>query len=234
MAPNNPYLSSSITPLLLILTVLLACTCTPASAQTPKNLTTADNFGIPPQNGAIRFGTNGTYTQATLENGVWLFTNLSLNSSRIVEQLKVSAVNSEVTILTCETFDTASSDSTLRGASLTYTVTGQGTQTFNFGLDLTGGEWGVTFNEDFFGENEGWTLSPDQTVTVTDAPSNCAVSVICFRLPSSFGNADASDQPFYQQHSVAITTAVLVAVVVVLGVAVYRPWKKQPAEVAIG
>ena len=64
--------------------------------------------------------------------------------------------------------------------------------------------------------------------------SNCTVSVICFRLPSSFGNADASDQPFYQQHSVAITTAVLVAVVVVLGVAVYRPWKKQPAEVAIG
>jgi hypothetical protein len=225
-ATNQIALSSGATSILLfILLSSLACGFT--QAQTLNSFTPADNFSIPQQSGNICFATNGTCTQAKFENDAWSFTNLRLNSSQQVEKFRVSAKDSNLTIMTCQTFNLAPSETTVRGASLTYMVTGRGTQTFNFGLNLTGGEWSVTFNGDFFGENEGWTLSPDQTVTVTGAPSNSNVSIVCFRLPSSFGNADSSDQPFYQQHSVAIATAVLVAAVVILGVAVYHPRKKQ-------
>lgn len=221
--------------LLLLLLLLSSLACGIAQAQTPINFTPTDDFNIPQQNGNIHFAVNGTYTQAKLENDVWGFTRLSLNNSQPVETFRVSAKDSDITIVTCQTFNLVPSQTTTRGASLTYRVNGRGTQTFNFGLNLTGGEWSVTFNGDFFGKNEGWTVSPDQTITVTGAPSNSNVSIIRYRLPSSFGNADASEQPFYQQHSVALTTAVLVAAVTLLGAAVYRPWKKQPASrVAIG
>jgi hypothetical protein len=185
-------------------------------AQTQTAFKPTDKFSIPEYNGTINFATEGTYSLGNLENDSWSFVNLNLNNSQQLFNLTVSAQSCNVTI---EQYLTFFANTSLSGMLLTYSVEGQGKQIFRFGLNLEGGEWSVSLNGDFVGKDEGWTVSPDETLTVIGARAASNVTIVYF----NFGdNGDTSNQPVYQQHSVAISTAVVVAVVVVLCVLIWR------------
>ena len=215
---NNAVLTVIAAALVAILILLPSCHL--VFAQNDTSFTSSDKFSIPWYNGSINFALNGTYANATLKNDVWTFTNLWINNSEMVENLAVSAQNSNVTIVWAQVLNT-----TLRGAFLSYMVEGQGTQTFNFDLKIEGGEWSVLFNEDFIAEGEGWTLSLDHTLTVTGANGN--VTLMYILLEARRGNN--ANLPFYEQHSVAIATGATVAVMVALTVGVKAKRRKDLA-----
>src|SRR3990170_2512365 len=176
-----------------------------------------DRFDIPVNNSSISFAFAGTYEQASLENGVWSFVNLRFNNSQSAEKLslKVSAKNSEVRITLCQIYNSTFGGAGVRGARLRYTVVGQGIQVFDLGLDPKGGDWGVVFNGIYMGENDGWSLSPDGTLTVTGATGNVTLSYYGF--PGSFGGGgEGFNEPILKQHSVVIITTVAVATAVLL------------------
>ncbi len=210
MTINRKTIFASIAAVLLI-ALASPWICFLVQAQTGTTFKRTDTFAIPENNSTISFGTNGTYTQATLENGTWNFMNLHLSNSgnsSAVENFKASAQDSNVTITSCQI------NVTFVSVRLRYTVVGQGTQAFNFGLDLKGGSWLVFFNDNSIAENKGWRSMPDGTVTVTGATAT--VTMYYFIAPPGFGTADDSNLPFYQQHSVAIATGVTVAVAVII------------------
>ena len=182
-------------------------------AQSDVDLTSTDIFDIPALNGAIRFAVNGTYSKASLINGTWNFENLHLNYSRPLDNLKVSAQNSKITIISYWRFNITSSSAFLR-----YRVEGQGKQTFNINLDPERGEWSVVFDEVYMGEGDGWSSSPDGTLTITGATSN--VTIWYYGFPSSIIDDGSSNQPFYEQHSVICATAVAIAVTLTFAIVV--------------
>jgi len=93
-----------------------------AAAQGTNTFTPADEFSIPSQNGTVSFAVDGTYSNATLRNDVWSFTDLWLNGSQSLGKLEVSTKDSNIIIFSHLTFDT------LRKISvLTYFSEGQGT-----------------------------------------------------------------------------------------------------------
>jgi hypothetical protein len=202
-----------------MIAVVLPWICYIAQAQTDTTLKPTDKFGIPEYNSSISFATSGNYERASLENGTWNFVNLRLNNSQLLEKLtlRVSAQDSNVTIRSYQTSNTTSG----WRVRLRYIVTGRGSQTFNFGLDPIGGEWDVIFNGVYKGENDGWRVSPDGTLVITAATAN--VTIAYYGSPDSLGdNGNSSNQPVYQQHSVAIITAVAVAITVILTIAIRR------------
>lgn len=73
--------------------------CSDAKAQDSVTFTPADKFSIPALNGSISFLTNGTYSEATLENNTWHFKDLTLNNSRPIGNLKISTENSRYNII---------------------------------------------------------------------------------------------------------------------------------------
>jgi hypothetical protein len=200
--------------------------CSAAKAQS-ATFESTDQFAVPAFNGTINFAAAGTYTFAGLENDTWNFVNLDFNNSHQLLNLTVSAQNSNITIVNCQTFNpAAASNTSFVGVVLSYTVVGQGKQTFNFDLNKTGGGWSVTSNGNFVGENDGWTLSADQTLTVTAATAN--VTMVYLDFSSAFGNrGDTSHLPFYQQHSVAIATGVILAIAVALTLVIKEKVKRN-------
>ena len=203
--------------IIIVIVLVSPCLCVFAQAQPNKAFESNDAFAIPDLKGVVRFSTNGTYGQASLENGSWRFVNLSLNSSFGLQRLNltVSTENSDVTILSYRTFNIS-----LNGVSLRYNVSGQGKQAFNFGDIPKVGEWSVAFNGVFMGLNDGWTVNSDQTITVMAKTVN--VSIAYYTLPDVFGDAAVSNAPLYQRHSVAIGTAVAVVVTVAVAMAIWR------------
>jgi hypothetical protein len=210
----------------VILALILALFLLPAVfAQTQTAFAPTEKFRIPEYNGIISFATIGSYSYASLENDCWNFVNLNLNNSQQLVNLTISAQYCNVTVLQYQTFNVGISNTSLGGVFMTYAVEGQGKQTLRFNLNLKGGEWSVSLNGDFVGKNEGWTISPNDTLVITGARDASNVTIAYFNFSGSFGgNRDTSNQPFYQQHSVIISTAVAVAVVFVLTVAI---WKKK-------
>lgn len=204
----------------MIIVLMLSGVC-PVLAQTSRTFAPFENFAIPELNGNIRFAANGSYTAATLENGVWIFENLRLNHSAPLAKLKFSARNSNVTILAFRSSLTA-----FRGAALNYFVEGQGEQTVNLSLNFTDGEWSVLFNNVFIGEGDGWSKSPDGTLTITGANGNVSLTVLRF-ADFGGGGGNNADLSFYEQHSVAILTGVVVAIMVVLAAAIWARNRKQ-------
>jgi hypothetical protein len=138
---------------------------------------------------------------------------LRLNYSHPLENLKVSAQNSEITIRSYWRFNTTSGSALLR-----YRVEGQGKQTFNLGLDPERGEWSVVFDEVYMGEGDGWNVSSDGTLTVTGATSS--VTIWYYGFPESLIDGGSSNQPLYEQHSVACATAVAVAITLTFAIAI--------------
>ncbi len=138
-----------------------------------------------------------------------------------------SAQNSNVTITSCQEFS-----GSLTGVRLRYTVVGSGAQTFNLGIKGKSSEWDVTFNGAYISENNGWDIASDGTLTVTGVTgATTNVSIARYTFSNDFGGSgDVSDQTFIQQHSVAITTGIVVAVAIVLVVVIKVKTKTNETE----
>ena len=186
--------------------------------QTSTTFTPADKFSIPSNNAIISFGVNGSYSKVSFENNSWTFTNLDLNQSVTSGNLQFSALNCNVTIFSYTAFNNIRQ--TLR---LNYVVVGDGNQSFNFGIgpqtgQFAGIDWSVVKLDSkpnvFLTQGIDWTLSHDGTVTVKGATGN--YSIIHFGFNDA--SLSTSNLPFYQQHSVAITIAVLLVTTVAIAV----------------
>ena len=211
--------------LILVLSLLLPCVYFTAQGQTEQTFTPETKFESPNFNSTIRFAARGTYEQATLENGTWNFVHLHLANSQQPEKLNltITVQDSNVTILSYQRFN-----STLWGSRLTYTVVGKGKQTFNFDLGSRG-EWSVTFNRVYANENDGWRLSPDQTITVTGATRNATLTYYVY--PDDFGgNGGNPNQSLYRQHSVSITVGIVLAIGVLVALVIMRRAKATRTE----
>jgi hypothetical protein len=202
----------------ILATALIApWTCFVVQAQTESVFVPADKFSIPQSNGTISFSVSGTYEAASLENGSWIFLNLHLNNSLQLDRLNLtfSAENSNVTITNYRTYN-----DTYGGVMIRYLVSGQGKQTFYLGPIPKVGEWSVNLNRVYVGLNEGWTVSPDSTITVTGAITNASLSY--YTIPNAFGNPDSSNMSFYQQHSVVIATLATLTITIAIAVVIWR------------
>jgi hypothetical protein len=195
---------------IIVIVLIFLSTCHNAQAQTDITFNPADKFSIPAYNGTISFAVNGTYSKATFENGNWTFTNLCLTGSQSLENFEISTQNSNVTI-----FSYVTSNNTVVGAfssvQLRYVVEGKGKQILNLGLGSEEGEleWSVNFHGHSIDEGDGWNILHDGTIVVTGATGN--VSIVRYDYFES-----SSNLPFYQQHSVAIITAMIVAITVII------------------
>jgi len=198
-----------------------------AHGQSITSFTPADKFDIPVNNGSVSFGVNGTYEKAILENGVWSFADLRLNTtqSSVTGHLKISSENSMVTVMSCQIYNSTFAGEPVKGARLRCSVVGEGTQVFDLGLDPKGGDWNVVHNGVYIGKNNGWSLSPDGTLELNGLTGN--VSLSYYGFPSSYvAEADYFDETFLNRHSVVIITTFAVVIIVLLAVAV-RPRRKQ-------
>ena len=189
----------------LVIALIVIQICITAKAQTNTSFTPADWFDIPSTNGKIGFSENGTYAKATLTNDTWAFNDLKLNGSTPIEMFIASAQSSSIIITSYRATNTTQ--------MLRYIAEGQGRQTFNMGIpaeDRRWGlhpEWSVIINNEWLGEGDRWSITPDGNVTVTGAVGN--VSIVHYGFLGL--DDDSSDLTFYEQHSVAIITILSVA-----------------------
>jgi hypothetical protein len=224
---SNKIRNTSILSTIIIIALIFIPIHSLVSAKSNTILKPTDQFAIPYYNSNISFTINGTYDQASLENNSWNFVNLQLSNSQQIHNLTVSAQNCNVTILYYRT-----SNTTFVSTSLRYTIEGQGKQIFNFKVAQNGGLWSVNFNGTVKGENDGWNVSPNQTITVTGAPSNSNVSLTYFLFSNSLGgNGSDSSLPFYQRHSVIIGATIALAITAGLAMAVSLATKKKKQTV---
>ena len=163
---------------------------------------------------------NGTYSNATLQDNAWTFTNLSLNQSQPMPYLQISAINSNVTVWYYGVNTFFPSD------MLTYFTADSGQQLINMGVADAGSsvDWVVLSNGTFV--TNGWNVSHNGTVTVTGLTGN--LSVIYFGFTNELGNANL---PFYEKHSVAIAVGIALAVTIGIAVAINVAAKKRNANV---
>ena len=182
-------------------------------AQDATTFTTSDQFIIPERNGSVRFALEGSFSSAILENDTWTFNDLRLNGSLPLGNLKVSVEDSNLTV-----WSFRSSQFFSRNAFIRCNVQGTGTQTINLCLNSSQSthlsEWTVTIpgltvpNSVFLAEGDHWNLLPDDTVVISGLTGNVTVTHYGFNISTE------SNLPFYQQHSIIITTAILFAVIV--------------------
>ena len=200
----------------VILAVVVLLLIHNAKAQIETVFTQNATFDISTQGAKISFSVGGTYTSATLANGTWSFTNLKLNGSYLLSNFKVSARNSNITI---NSF--ISRNVTSRWARLRYVAEGLGEQTFQMGITAGEGRWGlhpewsVIVNGVWLGEGDGWNITPDGTVTIKGVTGN--VSIVHYNF---LDLSESEDLPFFEQHSVSITTATFAGFIAILGIIV--------------
>lgn len=200
-----------------ILVMAFSCFCPITHAQARNYFTPSDKFGIPELNGTISFAENGSYSFANLENGTWTFTDLRFNFTEPLGTLKVSAENSNMTILFYRTFNFLG-----RNPTLYFNAAGDGRQTVNLGLNSSQpthpSEWTVIVQGNvFLAEGEGWNLLPDNTVVFSGLTGNISVTHINFGFPNQ---GSTGNLPFYQQHSVIIAVAAVLVMVVAVAVVI--------------
>lgn len=164
-----------------ILMLILCCTLTaviinPVHGEgifTPEN-----QFAIPAYNSSISFATIGSYSNASLIDNIWYFTDLLLaNSTSIFPNFKgirfsVSVQNCNLTITRVDTINVFPPTS----GWLDYMVSGVGNQTFN--LHYPHEEWlsyEVYVDGTVKTQNDGWNITKDGWLTVTDASSNVKI-----------------------------------------------------------
>lgn len=225
MGTRKTAMSVGVTGALFVLFSVLWL-CPLAQAETVSSFDSTDKFEIPQNHSVIKFATNGTYEQATLENSTWVFKNLHLNrSTATLETLRVSAQNSNMTIITYRKSEIVS-----QSARISYKVQGQGVQTVNLGRIPAAGILSVIYNNGtFIAENQGWTATKEGAVTITGAPDGTNVTVAYFVFLDY--PLDYESQPFYLQHSVALGTLAAVAVTMAVTAAVWHRNKLKKTEI---
>ena len=142
--------------------------------------TPLDTFNIPEYNSSINFAFDGTFVYTTFKNNTWRFQNLIVNNEATknvpVWYLRVSAKNCNVTI-TSYTAPVANG----RDAWISYTVTGVGTQVIDNNYDrlsnwdypgMSYTNYTVVIDGIERTENDGWTISDDGWVNITEAKSS--------------------------------------------------------------
>ena len=205
--------------IILTLTVsLLLVSFPPVQAQTSTNFTPADTFSIPSSTSKISFAVNGSYSSATLQGSFWVFTDLQLNRNPTLSILKISAENSNLTILSYQTRNMTSR--VVANERLAYLVVGEGKVTVNLGYSNAGqyggSDWYVSKpgrnQTTFLSLGHDYSLRNDGTLIINGLTGN--ITITHMFLDRFAGNN--TDLPFYQQHSVVIA----VAIVVVLTLAV--------------
>ncbi len=223
MKINRGKVSTGIAIIFIIF--ILSLTCLNTQAQTNISFTPSDKFYTPENNGSIGFAVNGTYSNATVENNTWTFTNLCLTGSQPVENFEISTQDSNVTIFSYLTFN----NTAFQGVQLKYTVEGKGKQVLNLGLgpQEEGWEWSIAFNNVFIGEGDGWNILHNGTLVVTGATGNVSIYDFFYFFGS---NAPNSNLTFYQQHSVAIIITVAVAATVIVAVVIKVNSRKHSGE----
>ena len=196
----------------VLLSLVIFCLLPNSQAQTVVAFGPHQPFNIPASKGTITFAYNGTYTKATLENDTWIFENLHIFGSANLSTFKISAQNSNITIISY-----ANSNSSIFGnIRLRYAVEGHGKQIINLGLnqsDYTENaniQWSIDVNNGaiYLLEGKDWQLLKDGTFVINGLPGNTSLA----RYTYSSGN---SNLPLYLQHSVAITAVVTFAIVIV-------------------
>jgi hypothetical protein len=217
----------------VLLVLLLATPIGAQEASTETAFTTDDVFSIPELNGNIKFGFNGTYTEATLENNAWRFRGLKLDNTQAVasfglrdveslEYLSISAQDSNLTILGAVGFNY-----TWTAEVLMYTAEGFGSQTVDLGLNdskpTSVAEWSVVVDNGatFLAEGSGWKLLDDNIVRVSIGEGNITV------MHFDFGDSSMANLSFLMQHYVVILTGAVFVVVVLLSVGISVKTKKQ-------
>jgi hypothetical protein len=213
-----------------IIVLSLSCFSLFARGQSETAFTTTDKFNIPGTSSpsTISFSINGTYMQASIENGAWKFVGLSFRNSTQQGKLNltVSAQDSNLTITSYRT--STAGNTTMGNVRINYIVEGNGTQTFNFGTIPKGGYWNIIFNRVYIGQHEGWDVSPDGTLTVTGAASRSNVTVVYYTVPKVV--EDISNQPIYMQHSVAFATGGAVTSIGALCLIIWRKNQKSSRQ----
>lgn len=163
-----------------------SCIYSTVQAQTIMNLAPSDQFTIPNINGTINFAIDGSYTNAILTNNSWEFANLHLDGMRNLTfgSFKVSAQNSNVTITSYISFNENDEQ-----GQLNYSVAGKGTQTLNFGLGA-GRAWEVAIDGVNRQQCDGWSISNDETLTITAAVSYVSIynSIVPYFTPVASDN----------------------------------------------
>ncbi|MCW4035450.1 MAG: hypothetical protein NWF03_08820, partial [Candidatus Bathyarchaeota archaeon] len=103
------------------------------------------------------------------------------------------------------------------GFMLRYFVKGVGEQTFDFGVNIKNGAWSVYIDDrDYVPEGDGWSISGDSKLTVTGATANVTLFFISY---TNYVD-DNSNKPFFEQHSVAIISAVVAASTLVVALVI--------------
>jgi hypothetical protein len=220
LTTSNKTFTLTLTALLIALSLSLLQN---AQAQNSIAFTSQDTFKIPENNASVRFAVNGTYTNATLDNGVWTFTDLTLSGSRPLGNLTFSAKNSDVTIYN---FYGANVNSRRLGY-IRMQIEGQGEQTLNMGYNASNpshpSEWTIiTTGSVFLAEGKNWRLLPGDTLTFWGLTGNLTIVRYDYDIA-------VDDGPFYQQHSVIILTAIAVAITVTVATVIKIKTKaRQP------
>jgi len=206
--------------------LFFSCSTPALKAQTNTVFNPTDKFSIPAYNGLISFGANGTYAKAAFENDTWTFTDLQIQGSQNLQYLSFSAQNCNVTIASYH-----SSIYSLNIALLNYLAQGQGRQIINMGTGSQSvAEWSIFYQNRVLSNGNNWIVSQNGTVVVNGLAGN--VTILYYGFMSG---ANTSNLPFYAQHSVAIASAMAVALTVVAAVAFKvkiqknaKPVKVQP------
>jgi hypothetical protein len=231
----------------IIMVLLIALVVLPAQALEPNKekaitFTSKDVFAIPALNGNVKFGFNGSYQEAKLVNGTWIFRGLELNNTQAtaaygfpdlesIKDLQISATDSNVTVLGCVSFNYS-----WTAQVIMYYVEGYGVQRINLGINATEptsvDEWSVLVDNGatFLAEGSGWNLLHDNSVQVNVGGGNVTVMHFDFNDPSM------ANLSFIMQHYVAVVTVVVLAVVMVLAavIALRTRRRKRLANQTLG
>jgi hypothetical protein len=176
-----------------------------AEPQTETILSSGDLFEIPSNNSSVIFAANGSYSSAVLENKIWKFQNLKLNTDLGLQQLNltVSATDCDVIIDAFIIYNRTFGGDYTTLARLGYSIQGTGTQKFNIGLDPNMGRFDAVIDGEFVGRNHGWTISSDGTFYITKPAKS--ISLLFYGYPESY----IDNSNFLEEHYVVIITTTL-------------------------
>ena len=196
-------------------------------AQLKITFNPTNEFEIPANNSSIRFGFNGTYTEAYLEDNMWTFKNLKPPNSEETEtyNFKVSATDSYINITTYRIYNRVYEGENTTSAALVYRVKGNGTQAFILELNPNNGAYAVIIDGKFESLNHGWKLSQEGNPIVTGAKE--FASIFYYGYPESYINRTDS----IEEHSVLIVSTVFFVLIIILtSLVAIRKNQKKPLE----
>lgn len=190
-------------------------------AQTEISFTSKEKFEIPSNNCSINFATNGSYRTANLQDGFWIFEDLSFPTAIGSEKLniKVSASDCNLTIFPFQIAYYPYGEAILKWVIMRYTVSTQGIQIINLGFDAKNGQLDVIIDGEFIGRNLGWSLSTDGTFTITEATENVTLWYIGYPELKTKVN-------FLDEHYVLIGSGFFISSIVVFSVFITQRKRK--------